>query len=99
MSLVAYGENVVLEQFEEEQTGKIILPEKAKQVPVRGRIVSVGEGTRLRDGTFAKPRLAVGEVVYFSRYSVNEIEFEKKKYKIVAERDILAVIHEGKKKE
>lgn len=97
MGLVAYGEYIVIEQFEEEQTGTIILPDKAKQFPVKGRVVSVGEGTRLRDGSYAKPKLAVGEIVYFARYSINEVEFERKKYKVVAERDILAVVHPDKK--
>lgn len=98
MSLVAYGEYIIIEQLGEEQTGTIIVPEKAQKIPLRGRVVSVGEGQRLRDGSFAKPRLAVGEVVYFSRYSVNEIEHEKHKYKVVNERDILAVAHQDKKK-
>lgn len=98
MGLVAYGEYVVIEQFEEEQVGTIIVPDSAKKVPVKGKVVAVGEGVRLRDGSYAKIKLSVGEVVYFARFSVNDVEFNGKKYKIVAERDILAVVHPDKKK-
>lgn len=94
--IVAYGDYVVVEQVEEQESKTIIVPDAAKHVPVKGRIVSVGDGTRLKDGSFARPRLAVGEVIVYAKYSVTDVEIERKKYRIVAERDVLAVIHPEK---
>jgi chaperonin GroES len=95
--LVAYGDFVIVEPVDEEMSSTIIVPDKAKNYSVRGKVVSVGPGPRGRDGQYHPLRVAVGEVIYFAKFSVNEIEHERAKYKIVAERDILAVVHLNKK--
>jgi chaperonin GroES len=100
--IVAYGENVVVENLDEQASQTIIVPDSAKNAPIKGRVVAVGFGTRLRDGSYAPLKLAVGEVIVYSKYSVTDVEIDRKKYRIVAERDVLAVIQpepEKKKKE
>ena len=97
--IVAYGDNVVVENLDEQQSQTIIVPDSAKTVPIKGRVVAVGFGTRQRDGTYIRPRLDVGEIIVYAKYSVTDVEIDRKKYRIVAERDVLAVIHTDKKKE
>ena len=95
--LVAYGDFVIVEPVEDDMSSTIIVPDSAKNRPVCGRVLSVGPGPRGKDGQYHPLRVAVGEVIYFAKFSVNEIEHERTKYKVVAERDILAVVHPNKK--
>jgi len=85
----------VLVQRLEAQTktaGGIVLPDAAKEKPQRGKIVSVGEGKLLDDGTRKKMQVKKGDTVLFTSYAGTEIKIESKEYLIMDESDIMAVI-------
>jgi len=67
------GDRVVIEREESETktSGGILLPESAKNKPARGKVVSVGDGRLLDDGTRQKLQVKVGDRVLFSSYAVN----------------------------
>ncbi len=87
--------NKVLVQRLEAETktaGGIVLPDTAKEKPQRGKIVGVGEGKLLDDGTRQKVQVKKGETVLFTSYAGTEIKIEGKEYLIMDESDIMAII-------
>jgi len=87
------GENVLVErlQAEEKTAGGIVLPDKAREKPQRGKVLAVGDGKLLDDGTRAKPLVKQGENVIFGKYSGTEIKHNGREYLLISESDILAV--------
>ena len=72
------GDRVVVERDESEEVtaGGIVLPDTAKDKPARGKIVSVGDGRLLEDGTRAPFQVKVGDHVWFSFYAGEVFEID-----------------------
>jgi chaperonin GroES len=77
---------------EETTKGGIIIPDTAKEKPQQGKVVSVGEGKLLENGTRIKPGVKPGEVVLFGKYSGTEIKLDGEEYLILREDDIFGII-------
>jgi chaperonin GroES len=94
MKLRPLDDRVVIEPLEAEEktAGGIVLPDAAKEKPQRGRVVAVGKGKRLDDGSFCKISLEVGDEVIFGKYSGSEVEVDGKDLKIMRESDVLAKV-------
>jgi chaperonin GroES len=94
MKLRPLDDRVVIEPIEAEEktAGGIVLPDTAKEKPQRGRVVAVGKGKVLDDGSRAAMSVAVGDEVLFGKWSGSEVKVEDKEYKIMRETDILAKI-------
>ena len=88
------GERVVIEVAESEMktASGIVLPDTAKEKPQEGTIVAVGTGKLLDNGERAKMEVKAGDKVLFSKYSVTEVKVDEKKYLVVRESDILAIL-------
>jgi len=78
MKLVPLGENIVVKRTkpEEKTAGGIVLPDAARDKPSQGRVLSVGDGHLLKDGTRAKPQVRDGDRVIFSSYAGNEVSID-----------------------
>ena len=87
------GDRVVLEPLAKEEVTKsgIVLPDTAKEKPQEGKIVAVGTGKMLENGSKVPLEVKEGDKVIFSKYAGTEIKLDGKEYLIVNERDILAV--------
>ena len=87
-------DRVVVETLEAEDktAGGIVLPDSAKQKPQRGRVVAVGPGKMLDDGKRSAVSVHVGDEVIYGRYAGNDVNIERKEYKILREGDILAKV-------
>ena len=72
---------------EEKTIGGIIIPDTAKEKPLQGEVVAVGNDTKDEEMI-----LKVGDTVLYGKYSGTEIEFEGKKYLMMRQSDVLAVI-------
>lgn len=72
---------------EEKTVGGIIIPDTAKEKPLQGKVVAVGNGTKDEEMV-----IAVGDQVLYGKYSGTELEFEGEKYLIMRQSDVLAVI-------
>jgi chaperonin GroES len=72
---------------EEKTAGGIIIPDTAKEKPVRGTIIAVGQGKKDEPIT-----VKVGDIVLYGKYAGTEISYEGKDYLIMRESDIYAVI-------
>ena len=78
---------------EEKTSSGIYLPDTAaKEKPQTGKVIAVGKGKVLENGTRVEPEVKVGEVVVFAKYSGTEVKEKEKEYLILSERDILAVL-------
>jgi chaperonin GroES len=78
---------------EEEKTkGGIIIPDTAKEKPIEGTVVAVGNGKVLEDGTVRKVDLKEGDRVLFGKYSGTEVKLEGEEHLILREDDILCVV-------
>ena len=94
MKIRPLADKVLVERVEAESTtaGGIVLPDTAKEKPQRGKIVSVGEGKRLDDGTRQDVQVKKGDLVLFTSYAGTDIKIDGKEYLIMDESDIMAVI-------
>ncbi|HNW39450.1 MAG TPA: co-chaperone GroES [Candidatus Omnitrophota bacterium] len=95
MDIKPLGDRIVVKVLEAETKSKggILLPDTAKEKPQEAKVVAVGKGKVLENGTIAAPEVKVGDKVIFGKYSGNEITTkEGEDLLILREEDILAII-------
>ena len=88
---------VKLLELEEKSAGGIILPDTAQEKPQEGKVVAVGKGRLLEDGTVKPLEVKVGDTILFAKYSGSEVAHQEKEFLILREDDVLAVVKEEKK--
>lgn len=79
-------------EAEEKTASGIIIPDTAKEKPMKGEVVAVGKGKVTEDGKEIKPELKVGDKVLYGKYSGTEITVEGEEYLIMRESDVYAII-------
>ncbi len=78
---------------EEKTASGILLPDTVDtEKPEQGKVIAVGPGRRLDDGSLAPLSVKVGDTILFKKYSPDEIKLEGQEYLVLSETDILAVI-------
>jgi chaperonin GroES len=94
MKVVPIGDRVVVRRTEAEETtaGGIFLPDMARQKPRQGRVLSVGDGRMLADGSRAAPQVREGDRVVFPSYAGTEVEINGEDLLLMGEDEILAVV-------
>jgi chaperonin GroES len=94
VSLKPLGDRVVVEHVEqaEKTAGGVFLPDTAKEKPQEGRVLAIGTGRTLDNGTVLPLTVQVGDKIIYSKYSGSEIKYEGKEVLIISEKDVLAVI-------
>jgi chaperonin GroES len=94
MKIKPLHDRVIVERLEEKEVSKggIIIPDTAKEKPMEGRVVAVGEGKRDDAGKRIVPDVKKGDKILFGKYSGTEVKIEGQEYLILREEDILAVI-------
>ncbi len=88
------ADKVVIEKAAESTVTKsgIVIPDNAKEKPQTGKVVAVGSGKVLDNGTKVAPEVKVGDTVYYSKYSGTEVKIDGKEYIILSESDLLAIV-------
>ena len=79
-------------QEEEKTKGGIIIPDTAKEKPVEGEIVAVGNGKVLENGKVRALDVKAGDRILFGKYAGNEIQVEGVEHLILREDEILGVV-------
>lgn len=99
MAIQPTGDRILIKLLESEgkTSGGIILPDVAKEKPSEGKIIAVGKGHLLDDGSVKPFEVSVGDNVLFAKYSGTEVQHQNEQYILVKEEDILAVIPKDKK--
>lgn len=94
MSIRPLHDRVVIERIEEELTsaGGIVIPDSAKEKPMRGKVLAIGPGKMLDSGSVIPLGVKEGDQVLFGKYSGTEIKIDGKETVVMREDDILAVI-------
>jgi chaperonin GroES len=94
MKIKPLADKVLVQRIEAEAktAGGIVLPDTAKEKPQRGKVVAVGEGKVLDDGSRRQMQLKAGDEVLFTSYAGTDIKIDGAEYLIMDESDIMAVI-------
>ena len=94
MKIRPLDDRVVVQPLEAEEktAGGIVIPDSAKEKPQRGKVIAVGEGRLLDDGTRAPVAVKKGDVVLYAKYGGTETEVDGKDLLILKESDILAKV-------
>ena len=88
MNIQPLGDRVlVLPAPAEEKIGGIIIPDTAKEKPLRGEVIAVGNGTKDEAMVLKK-----GDQVLYGKYAGTELEFDGEKYLMMRQSDVLAII-------
>lgn len=93
MKIRPLHDRIVVKRLESENRtkGGIIIPDSAKEKPIEGRVVAVGNGKLLKDGKLRPLDVAVGDVVLFGKYAGNEVKIDGESFVLLREDDLLAV--------
>jgi chaperonin GroES len=84
---------IVKRTEEEEKTkGGIIIPDTAKEKPIEGKVIAVGEGRIKKDGTKIPLDVKVGDRVLFTKYGGTEVKIDGEEHLMMREDDVLAVL-------
>ena len=76
----------------EKTKGGIIIPDTAKEKPIEGKVVAVGNGKVQEDGTVRKLDVKVGDTVLFGKYGGTDVQIDGEEHLILREDDILGVV-------
>lgn len=94
MAIRPLHDRVVIKRVEEEQktAGGILIPDNAKEKPIRGKVVAVGKGKILENGSVRPLDVKVGDTVVFGKYSGTEVKVEGEDLLMMREEDIMGVL-------
>jgi chaperonin GroES len=94
MKIRPLQDRIILKRIpEEEKTkGGIIIPDTAKEKPLEGRVVAVGNGKVLENGKVRPLEIKPGDRVLFIKYAGNEVKIDGEEHLMLREGDILGVI-------
>ena len=89
MNIKPLADRVLIEpaSAEEKTIGGIIIPDTAKEKPLQGKVLAVGNGTKDEEMVVKE-----GDTVLYGKYAGTELEFEGKKYLVMRQSDILAIL-------
>jgi chaperonin GroES len=94
MKIRPLADRLVVKRVEQEEKSKggIIIPDTAKEKPVEGKVIAVGNGKTLKNGKVRPLEVKAGDRVLFGKYSGNEIKLDGVEHVILTEDDVLAVL-------
>ncbi len=97
MKVRPLGDRIVIRRFDadEKTAGGIILPDSARNKPQKGKVLSVGPGKLLKDGTRKPLQIKEGDVVLFTNWAGDEFkQAQGENILLMREEDVLAVIND-----
>lgn len=94
MNLVPLGDKVIIKPQEAKSVtaGGIVLPDSAKETPAQGKVLAVGDGRMLENGTRCAMQVQEGDRVLYERYFGCKVTIENVDYLILSESEILAIL-------
>jgi chaperonin GroES len=97
MKIRPLQDRIVVKRLESEDKtkGGIIIPDAAKEKPIEGKVVAIGNGTPLKDGSVRALDVKVGNTVLFGKYSGTEVKLDGIEHIILKENDVLAITAES----
>jgi chaperonin GroES len=94
MKVKPLGDRIVVRRHEAEEktAGGILLPDNAKNKPQQGKVLAVGNGKLLKDGTRRGLQVKEGDTILFTAWAGDEYKEGKNNILIMHEEDVLAVV-------
>ena len=95
MALRPLADRIVVKSLDPQEKTKsgLVLPDTAKEKPQEGKVIAVGTGRLLDDGSVKALEIKNGDRVLYGKYSGTEISLEGEDYLILREEDVLAIVH------
>jgi len=92
--LIPLGDRLLVERLEAEEktAGGIVLPDTAKEKPIQGKVVAVGEGRRTEEGKLIPMQVKKGDKILFGKYSGTEVKLDGDEYLSMKEDDVLGIV-------
>ena len=94
MKIRPLHDRVIVKREDEERKspGGIVIPDTAAEKPIRGKIMAVGKGKILENGSVRKLEVKAGDKALFGKYAGTEVKIDGEEHLILREDDLLAVI-------
>ena len=99
MNVRPLHDRIIVQRLDEgeQKIGGIIIPDSAKEKPMQGKVLAVGDGRMTDEGKRIPLDVKAGNVILFGKYSGQEIKLDGTEYLIVKEDEVLAVIDGAEK--
>ncbi|MCD6533724.1 MAG: co-chaperone GroES [Deltaproteobacteria bacterium] len=94
MNIRPLQDRIIVKRLEEEEktAGGIIIPDAAKEKPMQGEVMAVGNGKVTEDGKVLPLDVKVGDKILFGKYAGTEVKLDGEDYLIMREDDVLGVL-------
>ena len=94
MALKPLGDRIVVRQLDAQEKTKsgLVLPDTAKEKPQEAKVIAVGTGRLLDDGSVKPLEIKHGDRVLYGKYSGTEVSLSGEEYLILREEDVLAIV-------
>ena len=94
MKIRPLHDRVIVKRLEEERTspGGIVIPDTAAEKPIQGKVVAVGKGKILEDGSVRALDVKVGDKILFGKYGGTEVKVDGEELLVMREEDVMAII-------
>lgn len=96
MKIKPLHDRILVKRIEEEEKTEagIIIPDTAKEKPIMGKVIAVGQGKVLDNGQRMSLSVKEGDKILFSKYAGTEIKMKGEEFLIMREDDVLAIIED-----
>jgi chaperonin GroES len=96
MNISPLHDRVLVKRQQEDTTseGGIVIPDTAKEKPVKGEVVAVGNGKALDNGEVRTLDVKVGDLVLFGKHSGTEVNLNGAEYLVMCEDDIIGIFED-----
>jgi chaperonin GroES len=94
MTLTPLHDRVIVKAAEPEEVtkGGIIIPDTAKEKPMQGSVIAVGNGKIAENGTVTPLQVTIGDKVLYGKYAGTEVSIDGEDFLIMRESDIFAIV-------
>jgi chaperonin GroES len=94
MKIRPLHDRLIVKRLEEEEKtkGGIIIPDTAKEKPIEGKVIAVGEGRIKKDGKKIPMEVKKGDRILFVKYAGTEVKIDGGEHLMMKEDDVLAII-------
>jgi len=94
MKIRPLQDRVIVKRVKEEDKtkGGLFIPDTAKEKPVEGVVIAVGNGKVLENGTSRKLDVKEGDRILFGKYSGTEVKIDGEEHLMMREDDILCIV-------
>jgi chaperonin GroES len=94
MAIRPLHDRVLIKRVKEEEKtkGGIIIPDTAKEKPIEGKVIAVGNGRILEDGKVRKLEVKAGDRVLIGKYAGTEVKIDGEEHVMLREEEILGVV-------